>query len=144
MPKSHESETMISSSAQDRLLLPGSSRSSSANQPREATASRKVSRSRGRSPRRYRRLRRLALALVVATWVPGMIGGALGISALRWWAIACGYLGVSWMLPALLLGVAADRAARERGLRRHRAQGVTTGIVVGILLLIGAGALIGS
>jgi hypothetical protein len=73
-----------------------------------------------------------------------MIGEALGVSALSGWAIACGYLGVSWMLPAVLIGIAADRAARERGARRHRAQGITTGIGVGILLLIGAATLVGS
>jgi peptidoglycan/LPS O-acetylase OafA/YrhL len=89
------------------------------------------------------RLLRSALAIVVLTWVPAALGGALHLSLARSWGVASGYAGLSWALPAFLIGLAATRAARDRRLPGQRALGVVAGVAAAIVLVIGAASVVG-
>jgi len=86
----------------------------------------------------------LALLVVALTWLPGAAGAALGSSPLRSWAVAGGYAGLSWAVPAFLVGLAATRGARDRRLPLYRLQGLIAGVAAAILLLVGAALVIGS
>jgi hypothetical protein len=96
---------------------------------------------------RARRLRRrqqnLVLCLLAATWVPGLLGAALGVSALRSWGALGGYTGLSWALPALVVGLMVDRSTREQGIRGHRLLGVAAAAAAAGFLLYAAAAIIG-
>jgi len=100
-----------------------------------------------RAARRGRRLRRrqqnLVLALLAATWIPGVLGEILHLSFLRAWGSTSGYLGLSWALPGLIVGLTVDRSARARGLRAHRFVGVVAAAASIALLLVAAAKLIG-
>src|ERR1700686_4160443 len=71
------------------------------------------------APRVGRRQQNLALGLLAATWVPGLLGAALGVSLLRSWGALGGYTGLSWAIPAFVVGLMVDRSTRERGIRGH-------------------------
>jgi hypothetical protein len=88
-------------------------------------------------------LLRTALTVVVVTWLPGWIGGVLALPLFRWWGVISGYAGLSWLLPGFLVGLAAARVARRGGLRLDSAVGVMVGGPAVIVLLIGAGYLVG-
>ncbi len=98
----------------------------------------------GSARKSSQRLLRSALVLVVLTWVPGALGGAVHLSLLRSWGVASGYAGISWALPAFLVGLAASRAARDRGLAWKRAPGVAVGVAAAIVLALGAASVVGS
>ena len=89
------------------------------------------------------RLLRSALAIVVLTWVPAALGVALHLSLFRAWGVASGYAGLSWALPASLVGLAAAREARDGGLPGQRALGVVAGVAAAIVLVIGAASVAG-
>ena len=90
------------------------------------------------------RLLRSALAIVVLTWVPAALGVALHLSLFRAWGVASGYAGLSWALPASLVGLAAAREARDGGLPGQRALGVVAGVAAAIVLVIGAASVAGA
>jgi hypothetical protein len=90
------------------------------------------------------RLLGLALAIVVLTWLPGSVGGAIGFPLLGDWGVVSGYTGLSWVLPALLVGLVAAGAWRDRGLRLHRFVGVVVGVTAALVFLVFAAQLVGS
>jgi hypothetical protein len=81
--------------------------------------------------------------VLAATWIPGMLGDLPGMGRLGWWGTESGYLGLSWLVPAFLIGIAADRAARRAGLPWPRAAGWLAWLVSTIVLLLGAAQIIG-
>jgi hypothetical protein len=97
-----------------------------------------------RSQRSPSRLLRSFVLILAITWLPACVGSVLGLSLLSSWAVASGYAGLSWALPAFLLGLAATRAARDRRLPLYHVQGVIAGVVPAMLLLVGAARIIGS
>ena len=84
------------------------------------------------------------LALLAATWIPGVLGVTLHLSSLRAWGVTSGYLGLSWALPGVLVGLTVDRSAEAWGLRAHRVVGVVAAVASIALLLVGAARLIGA
>ena len=93
---------------------------------------------------RNRRLLRAAAIVLTVTWLPGIAGNALSISWLTAPAKACGYVGLSWVLPAYFIGLAMYETARRRGSNRDRLVGIVAWAGSALILLIGAAALIGS
>lgn len=84
------------------------------------------------------------LVLLAATWLPGLLGAAVHVPSLAAWGVASGYLGLSWALPGLIVGLTVGRFARAHRVRAHRAIG---GLAAGAsiaLLLLGAAGMIGS
>jgi cytochrome c biogenesis protein CcdA len=94
--------------------------------------------------RGHRRLRRFLVGLLALTWTPGLLGAAVGASALRSWSVVSGYAGLSWALPGLLTGLIVERAARGRASRLRRLEGLAAGCASAALLLVGAARIIGS
>lgn len=90
------------------------------------------------------RLLRSASLVVTATWLPGMVGRILHLAPLKLWGAASGYTGVSWAVPALLLGIATRRWAQHRGARWPHVAALTAGVATGVTLLVGAAALVGT
>lgn len=90
------------------------------------------------------RLLVLALAIVILTWLPGSVGSSIGLPFLGAWGVFSGYTGLSWVLPALLLGLAAASAWRDRGLPLHRSVGVAVGVSAAFVCLIFAAQLVGA
>jgi hypothetical protein len=100
-------------------------------------------RRRGRSWPACIRLLRAAAVVVCFTWLPGVVGSALGLGALTWWGTRSGYLGLSWLVPGALVGLAAARAARSHGLPGSEAAGWLTGACAAALFLVGAAQIVG-
>jgi hypothetical protein len=84
------------------------------------------------------------MAIVALTWVPGSLGGAIGLPLLSSWGVVSGYAGLSWELPAVLVGLVAAAAWRDRGLRLHRLVGVVVGVTAALVLLVFAAQFVGS
>jgi hypothetical protein len=82
--------------------------------------------------------------VLAATWLPGILGAVPGLGELGWWGRESGYLGLSWLIPAFLIGIAADRATRHAGFAWHRATGLLAWFAAAIVLLVGAAQIIGS
>jgi hypothetical protein len=82
--------------------------------------------------------------VIALTWLPAGGGSALGVSLLRSWAMASSYAGLSWALPAFLVGLAATRGARDRRLPLYHVQGMIAGTAAALFLLFGAARIIGS
>jgi hypothetical protein len=104
-------------------------------------------RSRVLKPRRRpstTRLLRFASLVVAATWLPGVVGRILHLAPLKLWGVASGYAGVSWAVPALLLGIATRRWARDRRARWTNVAALAAGVAAGVMLLVGAAALVGT
>ena len=91
-----------------------------------------------------RRQQNLVFALLAATWIPGVLGATFDVSSLRTWGSASGYLGLSWALPSLVVGLMVDRSARARGFRAHRVVGVVAAAASIALLLVAAAKLMGT
>jgi hypothetical protein len=91
----------------------------------------------------YIRLLKTTGIILAATWLPGVVGDSIGPASLGWWGRESGYLGLSWLLPALLIGIAADRAVRRAGLAWHTSAGWLAGIASASVLLLGAAQIIG-
>lgn len=121
---------------------------SAASPPRTRAARRRIDpaeRARRRKSARLRRqLSAVAFAALLTTWGPGLVGALGGGAAFRWWGALAGYLGLSWALPAVVIGVIVNETAKMRGRRGHRARGIIAGLIVGAALLTLAAALIGS
>jgi hypothetical protein len=90
-----------------------------------------------------RRQQNLALGLLAATWVPGLLGLALGASVLKSWGALGGYTGLSWAVPAFVIGLIVDRSTRAQGIRGHRLLGVAAAAAAAGILLYSAAAIIG-
>ena len=91
----------------------------------------------------YVRLLYTAGTVLAATWLPGVLGAAPGLESLGWWGRESGYLGLSWLVPAFLIGIAADRAVRRASRRWHTAAGWLACLGSASLLLVGAAQIIG-
>jgi hypothetical protein len=106
---------------------------------------RQIEHPRQRKTRRpsYIRLLTTTGIILVATWLPGLVGESIGPAILGWWGRESGYLGLSWLLPAFLIGIATDRAVRHAGLAWHTSAGWLAGISTAITLLLGAAQTIG-
>jgi hypothetical protein len=89
-------------------------------------------------------LRTLTLALIAVTWIPGLAGTVHGLSPLRVWGVVCGYTGLSWALPGLLIYFLVDRLAKANRVTLHRPAAITAALLVGSVLLLGAATLIGT
>jgi hypothetical protein len=72
-----------------------------------------------------------------------VLGYLPGLEALGAWGRESGYLGLSWLVPASLIGIAADRITRHGGVPRHTAAGWLAGIASATVLLVGAAQIIG-
>ena len=72
-----------------------------------------------------------------------MLGNGPGFEGLGWWGSESGYLGLSWAIPACLIGVAADRALQRANLPWHTAAGWLAGTASATVLLLGAAQIIG-
>jgi hypothetical protein len=81
--------------------------------------------------------------ILVATWLPGLVGESIEPAILGWWGRESGYLGLSWLLPACLIGIATDRAVGHAELAWHTSAGWLAGISTTITLLLGAAQIIG-
>jgi hypothetical protein len=90
--------------------------------------------------RAQRRLPRFALLLLCSTWIPGIAGSALGSQALQSFGAFTGYAGLSWALPALLVGT----YARLSSTRAPRLTGAVVGSTAAAVLLTGSATLIGT
>jgi hypothetical protein len=84
------------------------------------------------------------LSIVVLTWLPGSVGSSIGLPFLDTWGVFSGYTGLSWVLPATLLGLAAASDWRDRGLPLHRLAGAVVGVSAAIAFLITAAQLVGA
>ncbi len=91
-----------------------------------------------------RRRRNLVLGLLAVTWLPGLLGAVSGLSSLRSWGSLGGYLGLSWAIPGLVIGLIVDRATHEQGIRAHRLLGLAAAGAAAGVLLLGAAATIGA
>ena len=85
----------------------------------------------------------LAAAIVVLTWLPGSLGNSIGLPFLHGWGVFSGYVGLSWVIPALLVGLAAMGAWRDRGLPLHRIIGVVVGVSAALAFLLVAAQIVG-
>jgi hypothetical protein len=88
---------------------------------------------------------RTAGLLVALTWLPGLVGDALGLGALSSWGTTSGYVGLSWLVPACFVAFATGRAVRRLGLGLHwqTVTGLLAGLAAGVVLLVGAAQVIG-
>ncbi len=111
--------------------------------PGGARGSARETRLAARSRRLRRRRQNLAVGLLALTWVPGLLGVALGLALLRWWGALGGYTGVSWAIPGLIVGLTVDRALRDRSLPGHRLLGLAAGCASAGVLLYAAASIIG-
>ncbi len=108
---------------------------------RRPTAAHRRSDARSSAAVRHR-LRRLLVGLLAATWIPGLLGAAVGASALRSWSVVSVYLGLSRALPGLLAGLIVLRAARGRASRLRRLAGLAAGCASAARSLLKAVAII--
>jgi hypothetical protein len=85
----------------------------------------------------------LAAAIVVLTWLPGYLGSSIGPRFLHGWGVFAGYIGLSWVIPALLVGLAAAGGWRDRGFPLHRLVGIVVGVSAGLAFLLAAAQIVG-
>ena len=85
-----------------------------------------------------KRLLRSATVLVALTWIPGALAHR------HPWAVAVGYTGIGWALPAALIGLATQRWSRALGASLPAVWGYTVGIAAAGVLLVGAATAIGT
>ena len=79
----------------------------------------------------------LAAACLVAAWIPMLVSLRFPVYALDFWGVLSGNIGLSWLSPAALTGLAVAGIAREQGWSRPRLLGGVAGVVTGAVLLIG-------
>jgi hypothetical protein len=87
---------------------------------------------------------RLVFVIVGATWLPGLIGNVFSLSPAVWWGVASGYLGLSWLVPGLLVGHTVKRMSSRRSPRLARLYAFAAGLPATLLFLLGAAAVNGS
>ena len=76
-------------------------------------------------------------------WVPAGIS-ALGVPQLASWTVATGYLGISWLLPGVLVSAAVRDWAHDLGVPHYRAAGLVAGGIAAVSLLLAAASAIGT
>jgi hypothetical protein len=79
------------------------------------------------------------LALV---WLPAALC-ALGVP-LTSWTVAAGYLGISWLLPGVLVRAAVRDCTHDLGVAHYRAAGLAAGAIAALGFLLAAAAAIGT
>jgi hypothetical protein len=82
-----------------------------------------------------------AAACLVATWIPLAVGIALDVFPLQYWGVLSGYIGLSWLAPAVCLGLATTEWAKLRGRTHATASGIASGIGAGVILLVGVASI---
>ena len=87
---------------------------------------------------------RLVFVIVGATWLPGLIGNVVSVAPAAWWGVMSGYLGLSWLIPGLLVGQTVKRMNSRRSPRRARTYGVAAASLAVPVFLLGAAAINGS
>ncbi len=85
----------------------------------------------------------LGVAIVALTWIPGSVGSSIGLPLLTTWGVLSGYTGLSWALPALLIGLVAATAWHDQDLPLHRVVGIVVGVSASIVFLLAAVQLVG-
>jgi len=78
----------------------------------------------------------LAAACLLAVWIPGAISLVHPVYAFDEWGLISGYIGVSWLAPAALVGLAIHIETRSRGVRRPRLLACASAFVIGFALLL--------
>jgi hypothetical protein len=82
-----------------------------------------------------RKLLIAALGIVLATMIPLLIGAWLDTFSLYAWGAVAAYVGISEVVPGVLVGLAMSCWATGHTRRHPRALGIAAGIVVGFVLL---------
>lgn len=77
------------------------------------------------------------------TWLPAGMG-SVGIPPLHTWAVLCGYLGVSWLAPALLVRAAARSWVAARVGVGTEAAGWVAGVAAAAACLLAAATIVGT
>lgn len=77
-----------------------------------------------------------AVCAVLVTALPSLVGRWLDISIFQDWGVLAAYLGISWLLPGGLVGLAVFSLAGRRNVRHRLALAVTVGVAVGFALLL--------
>ncbi|HZT92487.1 MAG TPA: hypothetical protein VFA05_10655 [Gaiellaceae bacterium] len=90
-------------------------------------------------PARYARR---AAALLLCVWIPALLG-KLGLSPFHAWAVLCGYVGLSWLLPGFLLRAASRAWLLSRNAPAAAAGGWLAGGIGAGALLLASASLIG-
>src|SRR5258708_39001755 len=85
-----------------------------------------------------RRMLRLIVAVLAATWLPGLITDVFSLPAVAWWGIASGYLGLSWLAPGLLVWRIVNRMSSRRSPRRAGVYATAAASLATPLFLLGA------
>jgi hypothetical protein len=82
----------------------------------------------------------LAGACVLAVWIPIALFEIRPVRVLGVWIVLGGYLGLAWLTPGVLAGLAVARAARERRTPRPNLVGAVAGCVIGVACLLALSA----
>ena len=77
-----------------------------------------------------------AVCAVLAAAVPSLIGVWLNIVLLKDWGVVATYVGISWVVPGVLVGLAVSAWSREHNLGYPRILAVGAGVAVGLILLL--------
>jgi hypothetical protein len=93
-------------------------------------------------PGRTHLLLGLAAACVVVTLLSLLLAVALGAWWLAYPGVLLTFVGVSWIVPGLLVGMATTESAKRRGRTHADALGVGAGLAVGASALVGWAALL--
>ena len=59
------------------------------------------------------------------------------VNAFDFWGVLSGFIGLSWLSPAALTGLAVASLARDRGRSHPRLLGGVTGVTIALVLLVG-------
>lgn len=82
----------------------------------------------------------IACACVVAVWAPIAISLAHPVKLFDGWGVLSGYVGVAWVAPGALIGLAVSRLCREREVSYPNAFGAVAGVATLIALVIALAA----
>jgi hypothetical protein len=92
--------------------------------------------------RRSRRFLVRAVVVLMLTWLPALIG-SLGVTPLWRWAVLSGYLGISWLFPALFVRASVHSWLRARQAVMAMPVGLLAGAAAAAVFLYTAAAIIG-
>jgi hypothetical protein len=84
----------------------------------------------------------LAVTPVVATTGALVVGIVLDVDALAFWGVLSAYLGFSWVVPGIMVGIAVTDSKRARGEPPERSDAIAAGIAVGVSLLVVTAAIL--
>jgi hypothetical protein len=83
-----------------------------------------------------------AAASLLGSWLTIAVGGLLDVLPLLYVGVVGMYLGVGWVVPGTLVGVAVKQSAESRGARHPTRVAVATGIGVGFAALVMSSAIL--